>query len=55
MGDGGALERNATLERLNAIMNDSGGNLRTSEKVSVAACGLRFSLVTFCFQKRKNF
>lgn len=49
-----ALERNPILKTLNAIMNDSGGNLHTSEKVSVAVFGLRFLLVIFCFQKQKN-
>lgn len=55
MGDHRALERNPTLKRINEIMNDSGGNLQTSEKVSVAVFDSRFLLVTFCFQKLENF
>lgn len=52
-GDHGALERNPTLKRINAIMNDSCGNLQ--RKVSVAHFGIRVLLVIFCFQKWKNF
>lgn len=50
MGDHRALERNATLKRINAIRNDSGGNLQTSEKVSVAVFDSRFLLLPFVFR-----